>query len=40
MPTHASIYLRSVSENEPFLGRWAKLIYEPLLGWVVRRPPR
>lgn len=38
MPTLASIYLRSVSENEPFLVRWAKLIYEPLLGWVVRRP--
>ncbi|MBU6294113.1 MAG: CusA/CzcA family heavy metal efflux RND transporter, partial [Planctomycetes bacterium] len=38
MPTLASIYLRSVSENEPFLVRWAKLVYEPLLGWVVRRP--
>ncbi|MFM7539206.1 MAG: efflux RND transporter permease subunit [Planctomycetota bacterium] len=38
MPTLALIYLRSVSENEPFLVRWAKLVYEPLLGWVVRRP--
>ena len=38
MPVLASIYLRSVSESEPFLVRWAKWIYTPMLGWVVKRP--
>ena len=38
MPVLASIYLRSVSESEPFLVRWAKWIYTPMLRWVVKRP--
>ena len=38
MPVLASIYLRTVSESEPFLVRWAKWIYQPLLGWVVKHP--
>ncbi len=42
MPVLASIFLRSVSEKEPFLVRWAKFIYRPVLrhalshpGWVL-----
>ncbi len=38
MPVLASIYLRTVSESEPFLVRWAKWIYRPLLGLIVRHP--
>ena len=38
MPVLASIYLRTVSESEPFLVRWAKWIYQPLLGWIVKHP--
>ncbi len=38
MPALASIYLRSVSETEPFLIRWAKAIYRPLVHWTMRRP--
>ncbi|VTS07058.1 efflux RND transporter permease subunit [Tuwongella immobilis] len=38
MPVLASIFLRTVSENEPFLVRWAKAIYRPLLNMVVRHP--
>ena len=38
MPVLASIYLRSVSEKEPFLVRWAKLVYEPSLAWAMRFP--
>jgi cobalt-zinc-cadmium resistance protein CzcA len=38
MPVLASIYLRSVSESEPFLVRWAKWIYTPMLRWVVKHP--
>lgn len=38
MPVLASIYLRSVSETEPFLIRWVKALYRPILGLVVRHP--
>lgn len=38
MPVLASIFLRSVSENEPFLVRWVKRLYGPLLQVVIRRP--
>jgi cobalt-zinc-cadmium resistance protein CzcA len=38
MPVLASVFLRSVSENEPFLVRWAKAIYTPLLRRVVENP--
>jgi cobalt-zinc-cadmium resistance protein CzcA len=38
MPVMASIYLRSVSEEEPFLIRWVKKLYQPLLKFVVSRP--
>jgi len=38
MPVLASIYLRTVSESEPFLVRWAKWIYKPLLGFLVNHP--
>jgi cobalt-zinc-cadmium resistance protein CzcA len=38
MPVLASIFLRSVSENEPFLVRAVKQAYRPLLRFVVERP--
>jgi cobalt-zinc-cadmium resistance protein CzcA len=38
MPVLASIYLRSVSEKEPFLVRWAKFAYQPMLAWAMRFP--
>ncbi len=38
MPVLASVFLRSVSEKEPFLVRWAKALYEPLLLFAVNRP--
>ncbi|MBP3957116.1 efflux RND transporter permease subunit [Gemmata sp. G18] len=38
MPVLASIFLRSVSENEPLLVRWAKAVYRPLLQLAVRFP--
>ncbi|MCE9565039.1 MAG: CusA/CzcA family heavy metal efflux RND transporter [Planctomycetes bacterium] len=38
MPVLASIFLRSVSEHEPFLVRWAKRIYRPLLLKAVNAP--
>ncbi len=38
MPVLASIFLRSVSENEPFLVRVVKQAYRPLLRFVVERP--
>lgn len=38
MPVLASIFLRSVSENEPFLVRWVKWLYRPLLQVAIRRP--
>jgi len=38
MPVLASIFLRSVSENEPFLVRLAKRIYRPLLKAAVAAP--
>lgn len=38
MPVLASIFLRSVSEKEPFLVRWVKKIYRPLLRMAVERP--
>jgi cobalt-zinc-cadmium resistance protein CzcA len=38
MPVLASIFLRSVSEKEPVLVRWAKAVYRPLLARVVRAP--
>lgn len=38
MPVLASIFLRSVSEHEPFLVRWAKAAYRPLLARAVDRP--
>ena len=38
MPVLASLFLRKVSEKEPWLFRWAKRIYVPLLdGALVRR---
>ncbi len=38
MPVLASIFLRSVSEKEPVLVRWAKAAYRPLLRTTVRVP--
>jgi cobalt-zinc-cadmium resistance protein CzcA len=38
MPVLASIFLRSVSEKEPILVRWAKAVYRPLLGLAIRAP--
>ncbi len=38
MPVLASIFLRSVSEHEPFLVRWVKSIYQPALRAVIDRP--
>ncbi|QEL14071.1 efflux RND transporter permease subunit [Limnoglobus roseus] len=38
MPVLASVFLRSVSENEPFLVRWVKAAYRPLLRIAVARP--
>lgn len=38
MPVLASIFLRSVSEHEPFLVRWAKAAYRPLLARAIDRP--
>jgi cobalt-zinc-cadmium resistance protein CzcA len=38
MPVLASIFLRSVSEHEPFLVRWAKRAYRPLLRAAVAAP--
>ncbi len=38
MPVLASIFLRKVSENEPFLVRWVKWGYRPLLQFVLNRP--
>ncbi len=38
MPVLASVFLRSVSENEPILVRWAKAVYRPLLAGAVRHP--
>ena len=38
MPVLAAVFLRSVSETEPFLVRWAKAIYRPLLRVAVGRP--
>lgn len=38
MPVLASVFLRSASEHEPFLVRWAKRVYRPLLAAAVARP--
>lgn len=38
MPVLASVYLRGVSEHEPFLVRWAKATYRPVLRTVVAWP--
>lgn len=38
MPVLASIFLRSVSEEEPFVVRWVKWAYLPLLQMVIGRP--
>ncbi|MBL8867595.1 MAG: efflux RND transporter permease subunit [Planctomycetia bacterium] len=38
MPVLASVFLRSVSETEPFLVRWAKALYRPLLQRAVHHP--
>ena len=38
MPVLASIFLRCVSEDEPFLVRWAKRAYRPLLRAAVAAP--
>ncbi|MFM7148263.1 MAG: efflux RND transporter permease subunit, partial [Gemmataceae bacterium] len=38
MPVLASLYLRTVSETEPFLVRWVKAIYVPALQWVMKYP--
>jgi cobalt-zinc-cadmium resistance protein CzcA len=38
MPVLASIFLRSVSEKEPFLVRWVKWAYRPVLRMVINRP--
>jgi cobalt-zinc-cadmium resistance protein CzcA len=38
MPVLASLFLRSVSEHEPFLVRWAKAAYRPLLRAAVAAP--
>ncbi len=38
MPVLASVFLRSVSEHEPFLVRMAKRLYRPLLKLAVKAP--
>lgn len=38
MPMLASVFLRSVSETEPILVRWAKAIYRPMLKFAVAQP--
>lgn len=38
MPVLASVFLRSVSEKEPFLVRWAKVIYRPCLQAALSHP--
>jgi cobalt-zinc-cadmium resistance protein CzcA len=38
MPVLASVFLRSVSEKEPFLVRWAKAVYRPILRHAVHHP--
>ncbi|MFO0879577.1 MAG: CusA/CzcA family heavy metal efflux RND transporter [Gemmataceae bacterium] len=38
MPVLAAIFLRSVSENEPFLIRWVKAAYQPLLYLAIQHP--
>lgn len=38
MPVLASLYLRTVSEKEPFLVRWVKRVYQPALAFVMGRP--
>jgi cobalt-zinc-cadmium resistance protein CzcA len=38
MPVLASVFLRSVSETEPILVRWAKSVYRPLLRQAVNHP--
>lgn len=38
MPVLASIYLRSVSEHEPFLIRWVKALYRPALRAAIGAP--
>ncbi len=38
MPVLASVFLRGVSETEPFLIRWAKAVYRPLLRAAVAAP--
>ncbi|MFQ3650062.1 MAG: CusA/CzcA family heavy metal efflux RND transporter [Gemmataceae bacterium] len=38
MPVLASIFLRTVSEQEPLLIRWVKAIYRPLLQQAIAQP--
>jgi cobalt-zinc-cadmium resistance protein CzcA len=38
MPVLASLFLRTVSEKEPFLVRWVKRVYQPLLEHVIAYP--
>src|SRR5439155_1733857 len=38
MPVLAGLYLRNVSESEPFLIRWAKAWYRPLLQGTIAHP--
>jgi cobalt-zinc-cadmium resistance protein CzcA len=38
MPVLAAVYLRTVSEREPVLVRWAKALYRPALDAAVRHP--
>lgn len=38
MPVLATVYLRTVSEREPVLVRWAKALYRPALDAAVRHP--
>ena len=38
MPVLASLYLRTVSEHEPFLIRWVKLLYRPVLRAAIVHP--
>ncbi len=40
MPVLASIFLRNISEKEPFLFRIAKKLYQPILTKVIKRPLR
>jgi cobalt-zinc-cadmium resistance protein CzcA len=40
MPVLASVFLRGVSEHEPFLVRWAKAVYHPLLQFAWTSPSR